>query len=65
MVWEEVRLGKRVRKNGCLCLGMRPEGLACLGVENGTSRVGILRRQKAPQRVSKKRQGSKYGRKRF
>ena len=39
MVWKKVRLGKRVRKNGCLCLGMRPEGLTCLGVENGTLRM--------------------------
>ena len=31
MVWKKVRLGKRVGKNGCLCLGMRPEGLTCLG----------------------------------
>ena len=39
MVWKKVRLGKRVRKNGCLCLGMRPEGLTCLGVENGRLRM--------------------------
>jgi hypothetical protein len=38
MVWKKVRLGKRVRKNGSLFLGMRPEGLSYLGVENGTLR---------------------------
>ena len=41
MVGKKVRLGtvKRLRKNGCLCLGKRPEGLTCLGVENGTMRM--------------------------
>ena len=41
MVGKKVRLGtvKRLRKNGCLCLGKRPEGLTCLGVENGTLRM--------------------------
>ena len=29
MVWKKVRLGNRVRKNGYLCLGMRPEGSTC------------------------------------
>ena len=36
---KKIRLGKRVRKNGCLCLEMRPEGLTCSGVENGTLRM--------------------------
>jgi hypothetical protein len=48
MVWKKVRLGKRVGKNGCLCLRMRPEGWTCLGGEHGTLRMGILRRRKAP-----------------
>ena len=39
MAWKKVRLGKRVRKNGCLCLGMRPEGLTSLAVQNGTLRM--------------------------
>ena len=45
MVWKKVRLGKRVGKNGCLCLRMRPEGWTCLGGEHGTFLVmmGIIR----------------------
>ena len=30
---------------------MRPEGLSCFGVENGTLRVGILSARKAPNQI--------------
>ena len=49
MVWKKVRLGKRVRKNGCLCLEMRPGSMTCLGkrnVANGRNIFGLFRRSR-------------------